>query len=295
MEELIKVLEKSVSSQQKDQNEAIAFIQQYIERDYSGFLKALSDILYNLDNPALARLSAGLQMKNQLSARDEVTRSKQQDRWRSLPEETRQYIKERVFQALGTEVSVSQCLAYIAYIELPEGRWPELIQALIHNITKPQATNAIKFASLEVIGLIWQEIPPGQISEVIDAVVSGGMESDKEDVRTAAANALLNFSKNQILQISTSQPKISFDELGESLNIKAEYAERMVAQMIRDDKLKGYLDQINRFVHFQAVDVLQTFDEQIVSLCSEVNSVVEKIRTVVPEEWWTTNACQTQC
>lgn len=202
MEELIRVLEKSVSSQQRDQNEAIAYVQQYIERDYSGFLRALSDVLYNQQNPPLVRTSAGLQLKNQLSARDEAIRSRQQERWRTLPDETRQYIKERVFQTLGTEMfrpsSASQCVAYIALIELPEGRWPGLIAALTENVTNPASQPPIRLASLESIGYICQDIDQSciqaaDLNNILTAIVGIGMRVEEcDEVKLAATTALLN-------------------------------------------------------------------------------------------------------
>ena len=101
MEEIIRVLERTVSSSQADQNQSVRFIQDYIERDFTGFLKALSDVLYEQQNSPVVRAAAGLQLKNQLTARDESMRQHQQERWRSLTEDTRQYIKGRVFNTLG--------------------------------------------------------------------------------------------------------------------------------------------------------------------------------------------------
>lgn len=134
------MLEKTVSHLQTDQNDAVRFIQDYIQRDFNGFLKSLSDVLFNQQNPPVVRAAAGLQLKNQLTARDEALRQQQQDRWRGLPHETRQYVKERVSNTLGTEIfrpsSAPQCVAYIALAELTEKQWPSFINALVQNIKK---------------------------------------------------------------------------------------------------------------------------------------------------------------
>lgn len=162
MEELIRVLEKTVSSLQADQNEAVRYIQDFIQRDFTTFLKTLSDILWNQANQPVVRAAAGLQLKNQLTARDETLRQQQLQRWRSLPDDTRQYITNRVFQTLGTELfkpsSSPQCVAYIAIAELTEKQWPGFIDTLISNTKNPASTTKMQLDTLEAIGYICQEI-----------------------------------------------------------------------------------------------------------------------------------------
>lgn len=202
MEDLIRVLEKTVSSLQTDQNEAVRFIQDYIARDFIGFLRALSDVLYNQQNQPVVRAAAGLQLKNQLTARDETLRLHQQERWRNLPIETRQYIKERVFGSLGTEIfrpsSAPQCVAYIAIVELPAQQWPGIIQALAANVTNQNSTPELKLASLEAIGYICQDVDQtclqtNDSDSILTAIVMHGMrQEERDDVKLAATTALLN-------------------------------------------------------------------------------------------------------
>jgi importin subunit beta-1 len=202
MEDLIKVLERTVSSNQADQNEAVRYIQEFCQKDFIGFIQALSDVLYEQQNPPVVRAAAGLQLKNQLTARDEYLRQQQQERWRSLPEPTRTHIKERVFKALGTEIfrpsSAPQCVAYIALIELPEQQWPGLIPALEANVTSPTSTQQLKLASLEAIGYICQDIDQTCIqasdsNHILNAIVLHGMKDDEcDEVKLAATTALLN-------------------------------------------------------------------------------------------------------
>lgn len=162
MEDLVRVLEKTVSNLQTDQNEAVRFIQEYIQRDFTGFLRVLSDILFDQQNQPVVRAAAGLQLKNQITARDEALRIQQQERWKSLPDDTRSYIKERVFHTLGTEIfrpsSAPQCVAYIAVAELSEKQWPNFIDALVQNAKNPASSDKLKLATLEAIGYVCQEI-----------------------------------------------------------------------------------------------------------------------------------------
>jgi hypothetical protein len=299
MEDLIKVLERTVSSNQADQNEAVRYIQEFSQKDFIGFIQALADVLYDQQNLPVVRAAAGLQLKNQLTARDEHQRQQQQDRWCALPEATRLHIKDRVFRALGTEVfrpsSAPQCVAYIALIELPEQQWPGLIPALAANVTNPESSQQLKLASLEVLSQICQEIDrahlqPSDLNLMLDAIVTHGMRDDQlDDVKRAATTALLSLFESKVHEISKLHQNISFVQLGQLLNIEPQNAEKVVAQMIREERIPGHLDQIEGMVHFDSKDVLQVFDEEILKLCSEVNHIIEKIKVVVPDEWWSFN------
>lgn len=186
MEELIRVLDKTVSSLQTDQNEAVNFIQEFISKDFAGFLKALSDVLYNQQNPPVVRTAAGLQLKNQLTARDENSRQKQQARWRSLPADTRQYIKERVFGTLGTEhfrpSSAPQCVGYIAMAELTEKEWPAFIEALMQNVKTSSNNDKLRLATLEAIVYLCQEIVSSEQSNGRKREITNGLNSSMSTI-----------------------------------------------------------------------------------------------------------------
>jgi hypothetical protein len=71
-------------------------------------LKKFSDILRNENNPPVARVQAGLQLKNAFYSKDEETRQKYVGRWLTFPEQVRHVIKENVrftdntFEALNS-------------------------------------------------------------------------------------------------------------------------------------------------------------------------------------------------
>lgn len=60
------------------------------------FIKALSDVLADVQNSTVARMAAGLQLKNQLTSKDQQVKSQYQQRWLSFPEDAREYIKKNV-------------------------------------------------------------------------------------------------------------------------------------------------------------------------------------------------------
>ena len=63
----------------------------------------------------------------------------------------------------------------------------------------------------------------------------------------------------------------------------AEKAERTASKMISEGRMQGHIDQIDSTVHFESRQVLQTWDDQIQSLCFQVNSIIDKISTVEPD------------
>jgi len=64
------------------------------------FVKTLSDILYHGGNSPVARMAAGLQLKNTLTSKDAAVKVQYQQRWLAFPEETRAYVKKNVMLAI---------------------------------------------------------------------------------------------------------------------------------------------------------------------------------------------------
>ena len=91
-------------------------------------LRTLSDVLYHGGNSAVCRQQAGVQLKNFLYTNDESLRAQYEERWLNIPEDVRQYTKQNVVGALGTESfrpsAAAQCIHMIAVVELPRGCWP---------------------------------------------------------------------------------------------------------------------------------------------------------------------------
>lgn len=126
------------------------------------FIKTLSDILHHGGNSPVARMAAGLQLKNKLTSKDANIKLQYQQRWLTLPEDTRAYIKSNILATLGTEntrpSSAAQCVAYVAVAELPTGQWGDLIQKLVTNIVGMNSTELLKESTLEAIGYICEDI-----------------------------------------------------------------------------------------------------------------------------------------
>lgn len=176
------------------------FLEQAATNNLPEFLKALSDILAEMSNSPVARMAAGLQLKNHLTSKDNTITQQYQQRWLSFPEEVREYVKKNILGALGTESTrpscAAQCVAYVAVVELPAGGWNFLIVTLVKKVTEG-ISEMEREAALEAIGHICQDISPGvlehQSNQILTAIIHGMRKEEVSNhVRLAATTALLN-------------------------------------------------------------------------------------------------------
>ncbi|KAL9923916.1 importin subunit beta [Glossina fuscipes] len=199
--QLIQVLERTVSPDKDELLSAKNFLEQAAEGNLPEFLKALSDILVNTTNSPVARMAAGLQLKNHLTSKDEAVTLQYQQRWHSFPENIREYIKKNILAALGTENTrpscAAQCVAYVAVTELPNNGWGILIQTLVSKVVSESSNEMDREAALEAIGYICQDITNGvledQSNQILTAIIHGMRKQEPSNhVRLAATTALLN-------------------------------------------------------------------------------------------------------
>ncbi|KAJ6646979.1 COP9 signalosome complex subunit 4 [Pseudolycoriella hygida] len=92
--------------------------------------------------------------------------------------------------------------------------------------------------------------------------------------------------EHNLLSASKLYNNITFEELGALLEIQPSKAERIASQMITEERLSGYIDQIDGIVHFETREVLPLWDKQIRSLCYQVNKIIENIGVAEPA-WMT--------
>lgn len=91
--------------------------------------------------------------------------------------------------------------------------------------------------------------------------------------------------EHNLLAVSKLYNNIKFEELGNLFEISASKAEKIASKMISEERMSGYIDQINSIVHFGTPECLPTWDKQMQTLCTQVNTVIEKIQISEPE--WT--------
>ncbi|KAL1423546.1 hypothetical protein MTO96_020933 [Rhipicephalus appendiculatus] len=56
----------------------------------------------------------------------------------------------------------------------------------------------------------------------------------------------------------------------------------MVADMITEGRLEGYIDQVDSLVHVKAREGLPFWNQQIESVCLQVNNIIKKIGSAAP-------------
>eukprot|EP01062_Namystynia_karyoxenos_P063129 TRINITY_DN5594_c0_g3_i1.p1 TRINITY_DN5594_c0_g3~~TRINITY_DN5594_c0_g3_i1.p1 ORF type:complete len:413 (+),score=188.77 TRINITY_DN5594_c0_g3_i1:92-1330(+) len=84
--------------------------------------------------------------------------------------------------------------------------------------------------------------------------------------------------QHNLLAASKLYYNISFEELGALLNIPAEKAERVAANMIIEDRLQGSIDQVSNVLVFQGdANVMAQWDQQINSVCNTVSQICDNI------------------
>lgn len=76
--------------------QASSFLEQAAAANLPEFIKTLSDILRHGGNSPVARMAAGLQLKNQLTSKDPNIKLQYQQQWLSFSEEIRNYVKKNV-------------------------------------------------------------------------------------------------------------------------------------------------------------------------------------------------------
>ncbi|XP_076225790.1 importin subunit beta Fs(2)Ket isoform X1 [Nomia melanderi] len=199
--QLIQVLERTVSSDKTQLEAAQNFLERAAQTNLHEFMQRLSGVLVTTAASPVARMAAGLQLKNQLTSKDPQLKYQYQQRWLGIPIEIREYIKKNILGALGTEnnrpSSAAQCVAYVAVAELPVGQWSEIIQLLVSNVANPTSTEIMKEATLEAIGYICQEIESDvlvpQSNQILTAIIHGMQgSSTSNNVRLAATSAFYN-------------------------------------------------------------------------------------------------------
>ena len=89
--------------------------------------------------------------------------------------------------------------------------------------------------------------------------------------------------EHNLLSASKLYNNITFEELGALLEIPAEKAEKIASKMISEERMNGYIDQIDGIVHFGTREILPLWDKQIQSLCYQVNDIIEKIAAAEPD------------
>ncbi|KAF9971460.1 karyopherin beta [Actinomortierella ambigua] len=286
------ILQNTLSPDQHTRESATQQLESAAAEDFSQYVVMLCKELANEQSPA--RVSAGLALKNALTARESARREELSMRWLNVDAGIRDQIKELVLTTLGSTDNragtvSAQAVAAIAAIELPLGQWDNVIRLMIQNVQAPDNTN-LRMCTLQAIGFVCEsihrDILTTQANNILTAVVQGARkEEPSEAVRLAAITALYNSlefvednfnregERNYIMQVvceatQSSDPQVQIAAFECLVRIMALYYDKMPFYMQKalfGLTVQGMKNE-NERVALQAVEFWSTVCEEEIDL-----------------------------
>ena len=137
--------------------------------NYPEYLSLLSSTLVSPETPGHLRSSAGIAIKNALSAKDSSRQEIYSNRWKNeLPDSIKNNVKQAAFQTLGDKenqprLQAGQIIAAIASIELngdnvaATGAGMDIIPQLLQFVNQQENTG-LRQGALQAIGLVCERI-----------------------------------------------------------------------------------------------------------------------------------------
>ncbi|KAK4164180.1 armadillo-type protein [Cladorrhinum sp. PSN259] len=196
------VLTNSLSPDATLRNAAEEALNRAEENNFSQYLVTLVQALASENGEGHIRAAAGIALKNAFSAREFARQASLQAKWLNQTDaETRSRVKQLALETLASTnaqagQAAAQVVAAIAAIELPRDQWPDLMTALVRNVS--EGSTHQKQASLTTIGFVCesqdQELRNSLIAHsnaILTAVVQGARKEETSlEVRLAAITAL---------------------------------------------------------------------------------------------------------
>jgi importin subunit beta-1 len=196
---ITEILVSSLGADATARNHAQQWLADAEKSNPSLLLQMLIVELHANDRPADLRRMAGLYIKNMISGKSEATRLESEQRWlQGVDPNIRNQVKLGVLATLpaperAARATAAQVIAKIAAIELPKNLWPELIPALLGNMSSD--SEALKQSTLESLGYVCEEIDPevlkSQANQILTAVCKG-IKEPNNGIKLAGCNALFN-------------------------------------------------------------------------------------------------------
>ncbi|ORZ39004.1 armadillo-type protein [Catenaria anguillulae PL171] len=169
------------------------------EANFTTYIGQLTEQLVNKQVDSGVRTAAGLAFKNAITATDSTLKEAKLAKWRATDATFRSQVKAAVLSSLDSNVNVqvAQVIAAIAAVELPRSEWPELIPALLGNMTATGSSEVLKAGSMTAIGFTCEIIDPKHLAQYSDQILMAVMNGARKEepsqvVRVKALEALLN-------------------------------------------------------------------------------------------------------
>jgi len=201
MEQVIRVLESTVNGTQQQIDEATGMLRRAKEANFGQLMLTMAVVLSTESASSISRRQAALYIKNNLGGTSQQVRDKNAQEWEKVDPKTREEIKGHVLNTLITKDKqvarqAAQALSALALLELPRGRWPDLMKNLC-GACDPKNSDDLKGAALVAINYICQDIEETYICEhlgiILTAVVNNMMgKNSSNEIVIAASEALEN-------------------------------------------------------------------------------------------------------
>ncbi|KAI8618910.1 karyopherin Kap95 [Chytriomyces sp. MP71] len=303
------LLSRTLSPDASTREDSERKLEQLARESFPQYMYLLGQELSSEATELNIRRSAGIAMKNALTAKDDGLRAEFTARWLQMEPAMRKQIKDGLLATLSSPskppgFAAAQVVAAVADIELPQQQWPDLINILVNNVTS-QDDNT-KEATLQAIGFICETIDPLVLQDVsnmiLTAVVQGARKEEaNQKVRLAALKALWNSlefvkknfehegERNYIMQI-VCEGTVSPDE---DVQVAAFECLVKIVQLYYD-KMQMYMSQAlygltidgmqapNERVAMQSVEFWSTVCEEEASRIADNDDAAQNAEPLVP-------------
>lgn len=160
--QVAQLLEASLSPDAATRQGATTALQDLAASNFAYYLDALANELASAASPSHIRNSAGLALKNALTAKEASTQDLFAARWRELELGVRDKVKASTLNTLPSSDRsarnvAGQVIAAVAAIDVPQAQWPDLIPSLIALAGTPDQP-ALRQSSLQTIGYVCEVI-----------------------------------------------------------------------------------------------------------------------------------------
>jgi COP9 signalosome complex subunit 4 len=98
-------------------------------------------------------------------------------------------------------------------------------------------------------------------------------------------------TEHNLLSVSKIFMNISFDQLASILSVSPSQAEQIASNMMIENRLEGYIDQVSGLIYFEQKKPLETWNENIAKVCQSMDFVIQNIRQKYPD-WTATQTLQ---
>jgi len=172
------VLTNARSQIKLNRNNAEEILNQLAENDFPQFLLTLAREINNEDKMKENRQLAASIFKNSITFNDKL-----KDKWINMNSELTIEIKNLILTSLASKIkevrrASSLVIMGICKIDLPRGKWPEIIKILIEASINSDLNTCL--SSLETLGLICEEIRlkkginQEEVNEILNVLVKIG-------------------------------------------------------------------------------------------------------------------------